>query len=348
MNKNLGNFKSSKGFSIIELMITLTIGLVLFAGVLGIFVGMRSTTGQTSSFGEMQENGRFAISVLTNDLLKQNFFGDYAGTFGSGGINFGLAPPANECVGGGVNNGSFPNGVGPFRTLWGQTVTNANPMGCFNDAKAGSDLIQFKRVVASPLQVLAGVPPVPVPVNVTTTDNYFLVSNPTVATIFPRGNVPAIDNSRVWEYQHHIYYVSEESQVGSTEVVPVLMQGQLTDRMTFAPIIDGIEMIRFMYGVDTDTDPTLPGYGIIDAFISADGAGNPNLAMTEAFWDNAGGARILAVKVYVLARSIRLDRQYENNNTYQLGDLAVTFNDNYRRLLFSSTVNLYNADVDSW
>ncbi len=43
------------------------------------------------------------------------------------------------------------------------------------------------------------------------------------------------------------------------------MQGQLTTRMSFAPIIDGIEMIRFMYGVDTDTNPTAAGYGIVDA-----------------------------------------------------------------------------------
>ncbi len=325
-----------RGLTLVELLIALSIGLVLFAGVMSIFVGLRTTTSETSSYGEMQENGRFAISVLTQDLLRQDFWGDYAGSFGNSGVNIGLAAPGNECTGGGVNNGTFPNGTGPFRTLWGQTATVADPMGCFNDAKLGSDILQLKRVIAEPLAVAA-------------TNNYFLVSNMTNSIIFPQNNaIPEIENSRLWQYQHHIYYVREESQLGTAEVVPVLMQGQLTDRMTFSPIIDGIEMIRFMYGIDQDTDPTLPGYGIIDAFISADGAGDINSAMTEALWDKAGGTRILAVKVFVLARSPRPDYKYENKNTYQLGDLSVTFDDNYRRLLFSTTVNLFNAGVDSW
>ena len=58
--------------------------------------------------------------------------------------------------------------------------------------------------------------------------------------------------------------------------------------------------------------------------------------------------RILAVRIYVLARSILPDNKYTNTNTYTLGDLPVTFDDHYRRLLFNSTVTLYNAGVDSW
>jgi type IV pilus assembly protein PilW len=53
---------NNKGFALVELIIALSVGLVLFAGVLSIFVGMRTTTAETSSYGELQENGRFAIS----------------------------------------------------------------------------------------------------------------------------------------------------------------------------------------------------------------------------------------------------------------------------------------------
>jgi type IV pilus assembly protein PilW len=138
-----------------------------------------------------------------------------------------------------------------------------------------------------------------------------------------------------------VYYVREETQ--GTNTVPVLMQGQLTTKMTFSPIIDGIEMIRYMYGYDADTDPNAPGYGKVDAFISAQN-------MTRAMWNNTGGTKIIAVKVYVLARNITPDNKYTNTNTYQLGDLTFTppANDHFRRLLFSSTVTLYNARVDSW
>jgi|GEM_PF-233363 len=345
MNQGKLHRLPATGFTLVELMISMSVGLILFAGVMSIFVGMRTTTAETSSYGELQENGRFAISVLTDDLLKQNFWGDYAGTFARTGINPVPGAPANECTGEGVNNGSFPSLVGPFRTLWGQTVATANPMGCFNDAKLGSDVLQLKRVIAAPLQTMVGIPPVATPVANTTTDNFFLVTNLSTGTIFPRGAVPAIDNSRVWQYQHHVYYIREEAQ-GSNRV-PVLMQGQLTDRMSFSPIIDGIDMIRFMYGIDTDTDPNAAGYGIVDSFVSADGVLGVG-GMNDALWNNESGTRILAVKIYVLARSIRPDNKYTNTSTYQLGDLPVTVNDNFRRLLFTSTVSLYNAGADSW
>lgn len=332
--------KKQSGFSLLELMISLAVGLVLFAGVISIFIGMRTTTAETTGYGELQENGRFAIGILSDDLLRQNFWGSYVGNFGGAAITrSGALAVGNECVGDGLNNGTFPNGVGPFRTLWGETVNNADPMGCFTDARLGSDIIQIKRVIASPLQLPAVPPADPQPVAVTVGNNFFLVSNMTNGILFPQGAVPTLSNAQVWQYQHHVYYVRDEPQ--GTDTVPVLMQGQLTTQMSFAPIIDGIEMIRFMYGVDTDTNPQAAGYGIVDAFIPAD-------SMNSDLWDNAGGTRILAVKIYVLARNVLPDNKYENKNTYQVGNVAVVVDDNYRRLLFSSTVTLYNAQVTTW
>ncbi len=333
------NNRYQQGFSLLEVFVALAIGLVIFAGVLSVFVGMRTTTTETTSFGELQENGRFAMSVLTDDISKQDFWGDYVGIFDRSSISHALAAPSNDCSGGGVNNSSFPLGTGVFRTIWGATVTSPNPMGCFNDAKIGSDVIQIKRVLADDLVDSAGDPLDPV-----STGKFHLVTNSNDGILFASGALPAVDNSRVWQYQHHVYYIREESQ-GSHNKVPVLMQGQLTTRMSFAPIIDGIEMIRFMYGYDADTDPSSPGYGVVDTFVSAEN-------MTAAMWDNAGGTKIIAVKIYVLARNVLPDNKYTNTKTYFLGDLndgkGITFNDHYRRLLFSSTVTLYNARVDSW
>lgn len=331
--------KYQRGFTLLEVFITLVIGLVIFSGVLSVFVGMRTTSSETTSNGELQENGRFAMSVLTDDISKQDLWGDYTGSFNIPSIGHALAAPANDCTGGGVNNASFPLVNGHFRTLWGQTVTNANPMGCFTDAKIGSDVIQVKRVLGSDLLKADGTSLASIPVGNAPAGNFHLVTNIDGGVLFNNGPVPFVENSRVWQYQHHVYYIREEAQGPNT--VPVLMQGQLTNQMSFAPLIDGIEMIRFMYGYDADSDSSAAGYGVVDAFISADN-------MTNALWDNNGGGRIIAVKVFVLARNIKPDTKYTNNNTYQLGDIAVTFNDNYRRLLFSSTVTLYNARVDTW
>lgn len=324
-----------KGFTILELMIALAIGLVLFAGVLSVFVGMQSTVKETSSYGELQENARFAISVLTDDLLHQNFWGDYTGSLNLSSLDQAPNPAGVECTGGGTNNGTYPLAVGEFRTLWGETsaaaaapaTVGATTMSCINDAVPNSDVIQLKRVIARPLAAA-------------TANFSYLMANADTGALYkmpltPPAVAPVIANSRLWQYQHHIYYVRETSDV------PVLMQWRLTNEMTVAPIIDGIERIYFMYGISNEIDPTAAGYGVIDAYVSASN-------MTQALWDN-NNSNIVAVKVYVLARSILPDNKYQNQNTYKLGDQAdYTPADNYRRLLLSSTVTLYNSEIDAW
>ncbi|MEI6893817.1 MAG: PilW family protein [Colwellia sp.] len=329
------------GFTLVELMIALVIGLLLFAGVMSVFVGMRTTTAETSNYGELQENGRFAISVLTDDLLRQNFWGDLSGSISKSNLISIPNAPDDDCVGEGVNNATFPQEVGPFRTLWGQSIEaeadedELNPLGCFNAVaktrtRTRSDVIQLKRVLANPLAA-------------TVEGNYYLTANLATGGVFVHGGtVPVIANARLWQYQHHVYYVRER-KVGD-DYIPVLMQGKLTNKkMVFSPIIDGIEQIRFMYGVDTDTNPESAGYGIVNAYISTEN-------MTEELWDNAGGSRILAVKIFVLAKGATPDYKYTNTNTYQLGDVIYKpdLDDHYRRLLFSSTVTLYNNSVESW
>lgn len=325
------NMKTQRGFTLLEVFIALVIGLVIFAGVLSVFVGMKTTTTETSAYGELQENGRFALSVLSEDLLRQDFWGDYTGVIDFASIQPVPAAPIGECVGAGGNNGTFPQAAGHFRTLWGQTVIGASILsGCRTDAKLGSDILQLKRVVARPLGLVPG--------NTAPAGSYYFIGNTNNGNFFAPGTVPNITNARVWQYQHHIYYVIDEAQ--GTNAVPVLMQGQLAGTLAFAPIIDGIEMIRFEYGIDTESDSTVAGYGIVNAYV-------PAANMTDNLWDNAG-SRIISVKIYVLARAIQPDNKYVNKNTYKIGGFNYTVNDNYRRLLFTSTVSLYNASVDKW
>ncbi|MEO9508061.1 MAG: PilW family protein, partial [Nonlabens ulvanivorans] len=265
---------------------------------------MRTTTQETSSIGELQENGRFVVSLLTSDLLRQNLWGDLSANLSSDLLTI-AAPvnPADDCIGDGLNNGSFPQpGVGHFRTLWAQTVVNNDILNnCIDDAVIGSDVIQIKRVVANPL---------------TQTDieanRYYINSGFENAAIFA-GNeaIPPVSQSRIWEYQHHVYYIRED-EVGG-EGIPVLMQGRLqnsnANTILFNMLVEGIEKIHYMFGVDTSGD------GVINAYIASDN-------MLNEYWDNANNTKILAVKFYVLVRAIKPDRNYENDNVYQMGDVS--------------------------
>ncbi len=323
--------KYQQGFSLVEIFISLSVGLVLFAGVLSVFVGMRTTTSETTSMGTLQENARFALSVLTDDLLREGFWGGMSQHLTASSLVNIPGQPANDCEGGGLNNASFPKEQGHFRSIWGMTTTTVNALGCINDAVIGSDVLQIKRVLSRAV------------IGNTDVNLYYLNTNASAGTLFSgvgAGTPPEVNNGQIWEYQHHVYYINNEIQ--GDALIPVLRQGRLSanNGMRFQPLIEGIEMIRFMYGVDTDND------GAVNAFISADN-------MTPAFWDKNNNTNILAVKIYVLARDILPDMKYQNMNTYQLGDLAVDFitdgvGDNYRRLLVTSTVTLYNSRIDTW
>jgi len=85
------NFKKQSGLSLIELMIASTLSLIIIGGVVQVFVGTKATYITTENIGRAQENGRFAIDVLsrytriagywdynTNDSTPEPFVPDCA------------------------------------------------------------------------------------------------------------------------------------------------------------------------------------------------------------------------------------------------------------------------------
>jgi type IV pilus assembly protein PilW len=62
------NTKQS-GFTLIELMISLTLGLILSAAVVQVMISNNSTERLNRSIASAQENGRFIIARLRNDLI---------------------------------------------------------------------------------------------------------------------------------------------------------------------------------------------------------------------------------------------------------------------------------------
>jgi type IV pilus assembly protein PilW len=57
------------GFSLIELMISITLGLILSSAVVQVMVSNNSTERLNRSIASVQENGRFIIARLRNDLI---------------------------------------------------------------------------------------------------------------------------------------------------------------------------------------------------------------------------------------------------------------------------------------
>jgi len=64
-----------KGFSLIELMVSLVIALIVLAAITQVFVGSKLTYSMQSGLSKIQENGRFAMAFLARDLRQAGFSG---------------------------------------------------------------------------------------------------------------------------------------------------------------------------------------------------------------------------------------------------------------------------------
>mgnify|MGYP000035029850 CR=1 FL=1 len=336
------SIKKVKGFTLLEIFISLAIGLFIFAGVMSVFVGLRTTTEETASYGEMQENGRLAMSIITEDLMRTGFWGDMSGDLTTALLTENATPALRpsmaagaECAGDGLNNGTFPADNGHFRVIWGTRTpangTDPTPFSCAGIvANDGTDAIQIKRVLAQPeAGALSG-------------NRFYFAANGNFGTIFSGAaalaDIPEVENAQTWEYQHHLYYIADSAQG-----VPELRRASLSipgaagwiGNIDSVELVEGIENMRFLYGVDDDDD------GVVDAYVPED-------VMTAAQWDNNAPNKIISVQVFILVREILPDPRYQNTNTYNLGDIAINANDNFRRLLFSSTVVLHNTRTEIW
>lgn len=67
--------KSGRGFGLIELMIALLLGLLVVAGVIQIFLAARSTYSSQNASARLQEDARFVLSKMIQEVRMVGMFG---------------------------------------------------------------------------------------------------------------------------------------------------------------------------------------------------------------------------------------------------------------------------------
>lgn len=67
--------RHDRGFSLIELMIAMVLGLMLSAGIFTVFSGNKRSTDLNAAMADMQENARFALNQLSTDIRMAGFQG---------------------------------------------------------------------------------------------------------------------------------------------------------------------------------------------------------------------------------------------------------------------------------
>ncbi|MCX0422484.1 PilW family protein [Aeromonas veronii] len=325
---------NSRGFTLVEWLVATLLGLFLLAGVFTVFVMSRSSSEDAFDQGELQENGRLAIRLISQDIKWAGFFGAYTGQSTQVGSSLSLSTgstilSASDCLDE-RSVGSLPSPLGPIRGLWVSRVSASKGLSGFtcidaNDRVANSDVISIKRLVGRPIPASEGLD----------TNRFYMATNSQEARVIKgsetRPLFGANNESQIWEYQHYIYYLSQE------DGIPVLRKRYLTvnggSSLIGGAMAEGVEHMILMFGID---DSVIPD-GHIDRYLSAD-------QMAAQSWNEG---RVLGVRLFLLIRAAKESARYKNNNTYQLGNLPpIKGNgDGYRRLLLESSIALRNPQI---
>lgn len=323
----------SRGFTLVEWLVAMLLGLFLLAGVFTVFVMSRSSSQDAFDQSELQENGRLAIRLISQDIKWAGFFGAYTGQSTQVGSSLSLSTgstilSASDCLDE-RSVGSLPSPLGPIRGLWVSRVSASKGLSGFtcidaNDRVANSDVISIKRLVGRPIPASEGLD----------TNRFYMATNSQEARVIKgsetRPLFGANNESQIWEYQHYIYYLSQE------DGIPVLRKRYLTvnggSALIGGAMAEGVEHMVLMYGVD---DSLIPD-GRIDRYMSTD-------QMTTQRWNEG---RVLGARLFLLIRAARESSRYKNNNSYQLGNITVNGSgDGYRRLLLESSIALRNQQI---
>lgn len=115
-----------KGFSLVELMVAMVLGLLITAAVTQLFLTNRQTFNLQQGLASVQEQGRFAVNFLSKEMMTAGYgnapapfaiaspFPDEDGKKSTDGARFdsimllldGSADGARDCAGGGLNGAS--------------------------------------------------------------------------------------------------------------------------------------------------------------------------------------------------------------------------------------------------
>ena len=309
----------NRGFSLVELMVALVITLILLAGIGQIFLSSKKSFTIQNALGRQQENGRFVLDTLAQDLRRAGYLGG-ALKVEKTSWSLPVATGADTCATGSTDWAIMLN-----RPIYGLDDT-ATGYTCIKNYLQGDVLVVR---YAAPWEVGGITTPSIV------AGRLYLRSNPTdpkKARIY-KGNSgepsPGADD-RDAEVVAYAYYIRNSSQTcsygGSNQTIPSLFRVWLDNSGqpgTPEEIATGIEQLQVQYGVDTSGDLSVNQY--LDADNVAD-------------WD-----QVVSARIWVLTRAECPETGYTNTIPYNMGDLpTLTPNDPYRRQLYQTTVKLRN------
>ena len=158
MRKHIRCEPLSQGFSLIELMVAMLIGLIISIGIVQIFGATRATYRLDESLARAQENGRFALEFLHQDIRHAGYAGCKRDSTVAVFNNLSAVPGAGLFITG-ISGAEF-TGTG-FGAAYALTAAPANTTSGWNPALTavtgalgtpagalpGTDVVAIQRMV---------------------------------------------------------------------------------------------------------------------------------------------------------------------------------------------------------
>ncbi len=327
------------GLSLVELMVSMAIGLIILAAVTTVFSNTSASRAELERTSRQIENGRYAVEILSDDLRLAGFAGE---------LNFAALPAPAALPDPCSRDAAVWANALPFHVQGYDGAAGIIPA-CVPGIQAGTDVVVVRRArtclagVDGCAAATAGQPYLQVSLcdaEMAVTPYVLGLQDPAMFSLRRRDCLPAtLAGQR--QYLVHIYFISPNN--GSGQNVPTLKRMEFTGAgFVETPLVEGIEQLNIEYGIDW-TSAAAPGVpdGIPDAYTADPDTFAPAGCTTctpVTNWPN-----VITVRFYILARNIESSPGYIDAKTYNLGPVAVgPFGDGFRRHVYSGLVRIVN------
>jgi type IV pilus assembly protein PilW len=302
-----------QGFTIVELMVAMTVGLVIVAALFAVVTGSSATSKSRDRDAVLQSDGRYAMDQMRTDILHAGFLGISSLFFPDQPLSSSGIVVGNACDAANAGQLSL--------RIWGTNDSNPFAATCIPAANyAGGDVL-----------VIRALNPTPVTAPFVASQVYYHSAyeggqpfvGPTPPDFSGSSKMPPYIDYRIEET---VYYVSPyTSSPTESPLVPALYRLKLGNGPTMVPelVATGVESLQLRFGL-YQTNDTM-------RYLTA------NQVSSTIEWD-----LIKAVQVWLLMRSTSGEPGYVNATTYTMGDQNITVNDGFRRALLNSVVQFRN------
>lgn len=335
-----------RGFSLVELMIAMTIGFIVLAGIGYLYVESRQSFRSMDNLSRMQESARYALEIMSRDIRMAGYRGcaSSSGTLhntlnnsGTSAYNFGL--PINGYDGVGANwTPALPADTGG---LSGLSILAGTDAIILRGALGGGAAVNKQPGNASAdLQITAP--------NDLAKDDIVMVTNCKAASVFQITNMNVngaghnvVHNIGIGSPGNSTKDLVENYSASGGEIIkmqsksyfirtgasgrPALWQFDnykpVAAGVNPAEIAEGVENMQILYGIDADSN------GIIESYSAANAVANWNL--------------VAAVRISLLVTG-NDENVATSKQKYNYNGALVDAPDQRLRQVFTTTVSVRN------